>query len=186
MQAGVFHKVPSHVRQVQGRGKRREAGCRLEPSSDLKLLQSPRRAFAKLPQSALLPRPISSPQAAAEELQPLLKQLAFAKQPGAVLFGCYGSYFRKTFPANHGAFLSGSEHLPFSRVVGTEGQRLLEAQDNRAPATVSAPARPTIVPCLYLMYLSLPKEILSLKLSVLLFALWLLAGLSVPGLQALP
>lgn len=50
-------------------------------------------------------------EAGAEPRLPLSRQPAFAKQPGALglcfptLFGCYGSCFRKTFPANNPGFL---------------------------------------------------------------------------------
>lgn len=124
------------------------------------------------------PPPLPSPPL--RQVQP-----AFAKQPGAlrlclsVLRGCYGSCFRRAFPANRRGFRVSlvPSTVPFSEAVGAQGQR--------PPVHgLTLPARPAR-PCRTHMLVP-PREILTFTLSApFFFAPWLPAGLSVSGLEAL-
>lgn len=141
---GMLREIPSHARQGQGCGMRREVGCgpRAFPSALTSGLPNPRGPCKALPNCPPPPPPLL--QARAEGRPPLPERPAFAKQPGALglslsaLFGCHGSCFRKPFLPTIKAVLPGpaSSTLPFRpRAVGAGGAEVPDAHADHTPAT---------------------------------------------------
>lgn len=180
-QTETFNEVPSRVREIQGCGKGRQAGLpRAEALGSPLTSGSSNTGGDRICKAAPNCSPPPPPSPPLQQVQP-----AFAKQPGAlrlclsVLRGCYGSCFRRAFPANRRGFRVSlvPSTVPFSEAVGAQGQR--------PPVHgLTLPARPAR-PCWTHMLVP-PREILTLTLSApFFFAPWLPAGLSVSGLETL-
>lgn len=161
-----IQELPSHMRQGQGCGKRREAGCRPRAFTST-LTSSLSNTRGETICKALPSCP--PPQPPLPSLRQVQKPV-FAKQPGALglflsgPFGCYGSCSRKTLLPTIQAFLSepGSEHLAFQS-EGGGGRRGRGSRKRRLTTPLPDPDCPQSLP----HWSPHPhKEILSLKPSV--------------------
>lgn len=163
-----------------GRAGRAASGRSPRFPSDLRLLEYWRRQnLQSCPKLFPSPTAFPSSPAGAACVCLLSNQELFGWLCLSVLRGCYGSCFRRAFPANRRGFrvsLVPSTVL-FSEAVGAQGQRL-------SVHGLTLPARPAR-PCRTHMLVP-PREILTFTLSApIFFALWLPAGLSVSGLETL-